>query len=96
MSRVFANGPEDRGSIPCRVIAKTQKIVLDTALFSIIKSGLKVKWSNPVNGLAPPLHVGVVVIEKGAFRSTSTKVTKFTYLWFRRKWTYQTEFFGLY
>ena len=29
MSRVFANGPADRGSIPGRVILKTQKIVLD-------------------------------------------------------------------
>ena len=34
MSRVFANGPEDRGSIPDRVIPKTQKMVLDAALLS--------------------------------------------------------------
>ena len=32
MGRVFANGPGDRGSIPGRVIPKTQKIVLDVAL----------------------------------------------------------------
>ena len=32
MSRVFANGPEDRVSIPGRVIPKTQKMVLDAAL----------------------------------------------------------------
>ena len=32
MSRVFANGPGDRGSIPDRVISKTQKAVLDAAL----------------------------------------------------------------
>ena len=31
---VFANGPGDRGSIPGRVIPKTQKIVLDAALLS--------------------------------------------------------------
>ena len=31
MSRIFANGPGDWGSIPGRVIQKTQKIVLDTA-----------------------------------------------------------------
>ena len=32
MSRVFANGPEDRGSIPGQVIPKTQKMVLNAAL----------------------------------------------------------------
>ena len=37
------------------------------------------KWSNPGNGEAPPLHLGVVEIEKGAFGSPSTKVTNFTY-----------------
>ena len=31
MSRVFANGPGDWGSIPGRVIPKTQKMVLDAA-----------------------------------------------------------------
>ena len=34
MSRVFANGPRDRGSIPGRVIPKTQKMVLDAALLN--------------------------------------------------------------
>ena len=32
MIRVFANSPEDRGSIPGRVIPKTQKMVLDASL----------------------------------------------------------------
>ncbi len=32
--RVFANGPGDLGSIPGRVIPKTLKMVLDTALLS--------------------------------------------------------------
>ena len=31
---VSANGPGDRGSIPGRVILKTQKMVLDTALLN--------------------------------------------------------------
>ena len=31
---MFANGLEDWGSIPGRVIPKTQKMVLDTALFN--------------------------------------------------------------
>ena len=34
MSRVFANGPGDQSSIPGRVIPKTQKMVLDAALFN--------------------------------------------------------------
>ena len=34
MNRVFANGPGDQGSISGRVIPKTQKIVLDAALFN--------------------------------------------------------------
>ena len=32
--RVFANGPGDLGSIPGRVIPKTQKMVLDAALLN--------------------------------------------------------------
>ena len=34
MSRVFANGRGDRGSIPSRIIPKTQKMVLDAALLN--------------------------------------------------------------
>ena len=34
MSRVFANGPEDWGSIPGWVIPKTQKMVLDADLLN--------------------------------------------------------------
>ena len=34
MSRVFANGPGDLGSIPACVIPKTFKMVLDTSLLN--------------------------------------------------------------
>ena len=34
MSRVFANGPGDWGSIPGRFIPKTQKMVVDAALLN--------------------------------------------------------------
>ena len=34
VGRVFANGPEDLGSIPGRVIPKTLKMVLDTSLLN--------------------------------------------------------------
>ena len=45
MSRVFTNGPGDRGSIPGRVIPKTQKMVLDVALLDTrdCKVGIKGK-----------------------------------------------------
>ena len=32
--RAFANGTGDRGSIPDRVILKTQKMILDTSLIN--------------------------------------------------------------
>ena len=34
VSRVFANGPGDLGSIPGRVIPKTLKMVVDTSLLN--------------------------------------------------------------
>ena len=45
MSRVFANGLGDRGSIPGRVISKTQKMVFDTAWLNTehYKVGIKGK-----------------------------------------------------
>ena len=56
MVRVFTNGPLDLGSIPGRVIPKTQKMVLDSALLNTqnYKVRIKVvKWSNPGKGVAP-------------------------------------------
>ena len=55
ISSVFANGTGDWGSIPSRVIPKTQKMVLDAALLSIqhYKVSIKVKWSNPGKVVAP-------------------------------------------
>ena len=43
--RVFANGPGDLGSIPGRVIPKTQKMVLDASLLNTqhYKVGIKGK-----------------------------------------------------
>ena len=45
MVRVFANGPGDRSSIQGRVIPKTQKMLLDSALLNIqqYKIGIKGK-----------------------------------------------------
>ena len=43
MIRVVANGPRDRGSIPRRVIHKTQKMVLDATLFSTQHNKVRIK-----------------------------------------------------
>ena len=68
--------------IPGQVIPKTQKMVLDATLLSTQHYKVKIKgkveqfweWSS-----APPLHLGVVAIEKGAFWSPSTTIANFTY-----------------
>ena len=82
VGRVFANGPGDQGSIPGRVIPKTQKMVLDAALHNTqhYKVRIKGKVEQSREGVAPPLHLGVVAIEKGAFGLPSTLVANFTYL----------------
>ena len=41
--KVFANGPEDLGSIPGRVIPKTRKMVLDTALLNTQQYKVRIK-----------------------------------------------------
>ena len=81
LGRVFANGLGELGSIPGRIIPKTQKMVLDTSLLNIqqykvcIKS--KVKQSRERSSTLP--YNSVVAFEKGAFWPPSTKVANFTY-----------------
>ena len=53
MVRVFANDPEDLGSIPGRVMPKTQKMVLYATLLNTQYYKVRVKWSNPGKGVAP-------------------------------------------
>ena len=43
MSRVFANGAGDQGSIPDQVIPKTQKMVLDTSLLNTQHYKVRIK-----------------------------------------------------
>ena len=52
---MFANGSEDLGSIPGRVIPKTQKWYLmpPCLTFSIIRYRSRVRWSNLGKGVAP-------------------------------------------
>ena len=46
MNRVFAHDPRDLGSIPGRVIPKTQDLIPPCLTLSIIRSKDKVKQSN--------------------------------------------------
>ena len=58
MSKLFANGPGDWCSIPGRVIPKTQKMVLDSALLNTqhYQERIKGKRDNiQGNELHPPL-----------------------------------------
>ena len=83
VGRVFANDLGDLGSIPGRVIPKTLKMVLDTSLLNTRQYKVRIKgkmeqfWER---SSALTQHLGVVVIEKGAFWSPSTKVANFTLL----------------
>ena len=43
MSRVFSNDTGDQGSIPGRVIPKTQKMVLDAAMLNIQHYKVQIK-----------------------------------------------------
>ena len=68
MGRVFANGPGDLGSISGRVIPKTLKMVLDISMLNTQQYKVCIKGKVE----HPPLHLGIVAIEKGAFWSPST------------------------
>ena len=69
MVRVFAKGLGDLGSIPGRVIPKTQKMVLDAILtLSIIRYVSRVKWNNPGKGVAPSPRPQCSSYRKGSLR----------------------------
>ena len=53
MFRVFGRGLRDQGSIPGRIIPKTQKLVTDATLFNTKhhKGQTKGKWNNPGKGV---------------------------------------------
>ena len=60
--RVFANRPGGLGSIPGRVIPKTQKMVLDDSLRNTQQYKVRIKGSGAIQGkeYRPTLHLGVV------------------------------------
>ena len=107
MVRMFANGPEDLGSIPGLVIQKKKKkkkekkkryFMPPCLTLSIIKYGSKVKWSNPGKRVVPSPHLHVVAIEKGALRSPSTMVTNLPFFDYQkpltRKWKFGSWIFA--
>ena len=70
--RVFANGPGDLGSIPGRVIPKTQKMVLDASLLSTqhYKVRIKGKVEQSRKGVAPSPTHWCSSYQKGSLRVT--------------------------
>ena len=69
---VFANGPGDLGSIPGRVIPKTQKMVLDASLLNTqhYKVRIKGKVEQSREGVAPFLTHWCSSYRKGSLRVT--------------------------
>ena len=81
MVSVFAYGPGDLGSIPGRVIPKTQKMLLDASFLNTqhYKVQIKGKVEQSRERSSPPPYFSIVAIEKGHFRSPSTTVANFTF-----------------
>ena len=98
ISTVFANGPWDRGSIPHRVIPKTQKWYLMPLclILSIIRYRSKVKWCNPENGVALSHTPWCGSYWKGSPGSTSTKIANFTLIFISIFYIYFIFIFYIY
>ena len=66
---------EDRGSIPGRVIPKTQKwyLIPPCLTLSIMRYRSRVKWSNPENGVTPSPTSWCCSYWKGSLRVTLDK-----------------------
>ena len=73
----FRQWPEKRGSIPGRVIPKTQKMVFDAALLNTeLYKVSSVKWKNPGKGVAPSPSP-----QRSRNGKESLWVTLFTYIY---------------
>ena len=78
---VFANGPGDLGSIPGRVIPKTQKMVLDASLLNTqhYKVRIKGKVEQSREGVAPSPTHWCSSYRKGSLRVTLDYGRQLTY-----------------
>ena len=87
--RVFANGPGDLGSIPGRVIPKTQKMVLDASLLNTqhYKVRIKGKVEQSWEGVAPSPTPWCSSYRKGSLRVTLDygRQLYFTYIYIYSK-----------
>ena len=64
-----------RGSIPGRVIPKTQKMLLDAALLNTPHNKIRIKGKvEQIRELSSALHFGVVATKNETLGSPSTKV----------------------
>ena len=81
---VFANGPGDLGSVPGRVIPKTQKMVLDASLLNTqhYKVRIKGKVEQSREGVAPSPTPWCSSYWKGSLRVTLDYGHQFTYFIF--------------
>ena len=84
--RVFANGPGDLGSIPGRVIPKTQKMVLDASLLSTqhYKVRIKGKVEQSRKEVAPSPTHWCSSYRKGSLRVTldyGRQLFIYIYIW---------------
>ena len=96
--KVFANGQGDWGSIPGRVIPKTQKMLLDVSLLNTqyYKIRVKGKWNNPRKGVTPSLRCSSYW--KGNFRVAPTTFGQliYTYIYIYILKGIGLQWFGIY
>ena len=85
--RVFANGPGDLGSIPGRVIPKTQKMVLDASLLNTqhYKVWIKGKVEQSRDGVAPSPTLWCSSYRKGSLRVTLDYGRQLYFTYYRGK-----------
>ena len=79
VGRVFANSPEDLGSIPGRIMPKIFKMVLDTSLLNTQQYKVCIKGKVEQSRERSSAYLSVVAVEKGACWSPSITVANFTY-----------------
>ena len=77
---------------------KTKKMVLDAALLNIQHYKVRIKDKvAAIQGMekCPPLHLGVIATEKGAFGSPSTKVCQLHFTQFNNQKHFYFKLFSL-
>ena len=89
MGRVFAKDPGDRGSIPGRIIPKTQKFywMPPSLRLTIVRYGSRIMWRNPGKNVAPASTPRCSSYWKGSLR-----VANFTLLISSQNHNDTTEF----